>query len=271
VIGQKMHLFLSPHADDAVFSCGGYITQLTRRGEVVTIYTVMAGHPPADFRPTPFSEALHQRWRLEGTAKQVVDYRRDEDAAAAWAVGARIEFGPHLEAIYRVRPADGQALYTGKEAIFGAVHPDEPLTIPALEAALETMLAGPITALYAPLGAGGHVDHQLTRDLALALAHRFPALLVYFYEDYPYAGDGQNIVQAALQAFGQPLLRVVHAIDAEALATKIRASACYRSQISTFWADEAVLADELHAYDRLIGGEGFWRLLRAEADQAIQE
>ncbi len=56
-----MHLFLSPHPDDAVLSCGGLIHQLTQKGEPVTILTVMAGDPPDPLPDTPLVRELHQR------------------------------------------------------------------------------------------------------------------------------------------------------------------------------------------------------------------
>ena len=42
------HLFLSPHYDDAVYSCGGTLASLTTAGENVTVLTVCAGSPPSD-------------------------------------------------------------------------------------------------------------------------------------------------------------------------------------------------------------------------------
>jgi hypothetical protein len=46
---------------------------------------------------------------------------------------------------------------------------------------------GPETILYAPLGAGGHVDHRHVHRAAALLAEK--GWRVAFYEDVPYADD----------------------------------------------------------------------------------
>ena len=77
-------IYLSPHLDDAVLSCGGRISQQTARGEKVLVVTVCAGDPP----PAPLSEfaqALHIRWALPF---HPVAARRDEDEAALAVLGA---------------------------------------------------------------------------------------------------------------------------------------------------------------------------------------
>lgn len=245
------------------------------------IYTVMAGHPPEQFKPTTFTDAMHARWGLGPDADSVVAHRHDEDAAAAWALGARVAFGPFPDAPYRVNPLTGAALYSsddipdvdvGQRSIFGAVHPDDPLDPGTIAAAIAQSLAAemaPIaapTTLYAPLGVGRHVDHQLCRDMGLALAERFPQTAVYFYEEYPYARHGEPAIQQALLALsaGRPALSPVRRLpDADAIAAKIRASACYRSQIGIYWADEAALAEDLSAVSVESGGEAYWHLTRS--------
>src|SRR5579863_323279 len=104
-----MHLFLSPHFDDAALSCGAQINRLTRKGERVVIYTVMAGDPPVDFKHTPFSRQHHERWAL---GEEAAAHRHDEDRMAAQLLGAEIQFGPYPDAIYRTHPEMGGALYT---------------------------------------------------------------------------------------------------------------------------------------------------------------
>src|SRR5258708_27390740 len=59
-----MHLFLSPHADDAALSCGAQIAMLTRSGERVIIFTVMAGEPPIGLQPSDYTRSFHQRWKF---------------------------------------------------------------------------------------------------------------------------------------------------------------------------------------------------------------
>ncbi|HRE49729.1 MAG TPA: PIG-L family deacetylase [Aggregatilineales bacterium] len=259
-----MHVYLAPHPDDAAFSCGAQIAERTGRGESVLIYTVMAGAPPAHLIPNPFISEHHERWGLGLAGDQVVSARRQEDAAAAAALGAMIRYGETPEALYRADRETGEGFYQDRAALFGTPHPAEADLPNELVAAFSAAISEPLTALYAPLGVGGHVDHQLTRSLGLALALANPDLKMYFYEEYPYSRQERRVILAALQAFAQPLMRITVAIRPETLAAKIRASACYHSQLSTFWADEAALGEELTAYHATTGGEVLWRLLRAE-------
>lgn len=266
------HLYLSPHFDDAAFSCGGQIAQLARSGAAVTIYTVMAGDPPSGFTPTAFTDELHARWQRGMLAEQALAARRAEDQAAAAVLGAALHFGSFADGIYRVGAVSGKALYPNVEAIFGDVHPDDPATPEALEAAFLQQfphLDSSVT-LYAPLGVGHHVDHQLVRAMALRLAARFRLTNTYFYEEYPYARDGRAVRLRAVSALAVAMrahpshfgLRAVPhkvVIDEAALACKIAASACYESQIVSFWADADALTEEFRAYHALSEGELCYR------------
>ena len=173
-----MHLFLSPHPDDAVLSCGGLIHQLTQKGEPVTILTVMAGDPPDPLPDTPLVRELHQRWKI---GENPVAVRRQEDEAAARVLGARVEFLSIPDCIYRT--AGGVGLYpVGDDDLFGDIHPDDPARALLLQTPMpHSSDAGRI---YVPLGVGNHVDHQLV--VAWALEKLGGALdTVFFYEDYP--------------------------------------------------------------------------------------
>jgi len=60
-------VFLSPHLDDAVLSCGGFIFELIQKGERVEICTICAGDPPPG-ELSPLAEMLHQRWGVTAQA-----------------------------------------------------------------------------------------------------------------------------------------------------------------------------------------------------------
>ncbi|MBK8430550.1 MAG: PIG-L family deacetylase [Chloroflexi bacterium] len=113
-------LYLSPHLDDAVLSCGGQIAQQTAAGLPVLIVTLMAGDPPA--RPlSAFAQKLHDRWQLD--AATAVAARRAEDTAACDLLRADLQHWDIPDCIYRADPATGTALYNDGGAIFGSVHP----------------------------------------------------------------------------------------------------------------------------------------------------
>src|SRR5579871_4163476 len=154
-----MHLFLSPHADDAALSCGCQIATLTRSGEKVVIFTIMAGDPPVNFRPTDFTRELHTRWKLGEAASAG---RRDEDTAASKMLGAEVHFGPYADAIYRVDPHDGTPLYPTEMAVFNPIHPNDPARDARRAAVIQAILGlfhlSNTDVIHAPLGVGHHVD-----------------------------------------------------------------------------------------------------------------
>jgi LmbE family N-acetylglucosaminyl deacetylase len=259
------HIYLSPHPDDAAYSCGGQIARLTGAGGDVLIYTVMAAAPPVGCSPTPFVAELHARWALGEDGAAVMAGRRAEDAAAAAALGARVAFGEAADAIYRCGE-EGDALYPDVAAIFGPIHPQEIITNTALERALLPHLTDAPTAIYAPLGVGGHVDHLLVREMALRLAARFANCRLYLYEEYPYARQGRSVVERALLNLKRPVLRVQQMLDDTLITAKTAASACYRSQRSSFWASDEALAAEVRSYAQTAGGESAWLVLDRAGD-----
>ena len=250
-----MHLCLSPHPDDAVLSCGGVIYQLTQAGEPVTVVTLMAGTLPLDIPPSAFIEEHIVRW---GLGQDPVPGRRDEDRRAVRALGAAVRFGAIPDALYRT-DGQGHPLYPNLAALFGPVHPNDP-AVSELDGVL-TRLDTPVT-LYAPLGTGHHVDHQLVRDAVLRWSRA--GVAVFVYEEYPDSAASAAVVEAARAKVGITTVPVVHTIGEVALAAKIRAITCYESQISTFWDDITAMKEAVRQYMTRIGdgdcAERFWQV-----------
>jgi LmbE family N-acetylglucosaminyl deacetylase len=242
-------LYLSPHLDDAVLSCGGQIAQQTATGLPVLIVTLMAGDPPA--RPlSAFAQKLHDRWQLD--AATAVAARRAEDTAACDLLQADTQHLDIPDCIYRADPATGTAFYNGDGDIFGPIHPADK----QLAAELATRFAQLPTAetIYIPLTVGHHVDHQLTRLAAELWPTRTP---IFYYEDYPYARR-EGAVTAALGDPDPWQARVIP-LTAEALTRKCAAIAAYQSQVSTFFRDTADLEAQVGDYAAQVGGERLWQ------------
>lgn len=227
-------IYLSPHLDDAVFSCGGLIARQVEQDQSVTLLTICAGDPP----PGPvsdFAQALHQRW---GETDDPMEMRRQEDLEACRALGAAAMHLAVPEAIYR-QSASGQPLYTSETAIFGQLQPaDLPLVGQLAEAIDEVSPAG--SQLYAPLAIGGHVDHMLVRQAAAQLERP-----VWYYHDFPYAAEIMDLPDELPTPEG---VASVMPIDEMALEQWAQAIWAYRSQRSTFWDDLLQLRHELRLY-----------------------
>lgn len=155
---MRIALFLSPHLDDAIFSCGGRILAAASAGMRVVIATL-------------FSHA--RRGASETGAYRA---RRAEDRLAAGLLGAETQWLGMRDAPFRthVRRTFRGLLYTDyveeERWILEAVR-----RLSALVGQLKPAL------LYAPLGVGNHVDHRVTFAAARRLGLPFS-----FYEDRPY-------------------------------------------------------------------------------------
>ena len=216
------------------------------------VVTVFAGAPDPGVPLSPFAQELHARW---GHPADAVTQRREEDRAALAILGAELAHWPHAECIYR-RALDGHFPYASEEALWGEVHPTDGHMIAALAARLASLPVTTNGMIYAPLGAGHHVDHQIVRQAAEACGHA-----VTYYEDFPYAGDSRA-VQLALGK--GPWKMALAPLPERALEAKIAAIGCYRSQLSTFWTDLAGMATNVRAFAAQVGqgrpSERYWRL-----------
>ena len=150
-------IFLSPHLDDAIFSCGGLIWDLTHKGNDVEIWTICSAIPQPD-KLSPLAESLHADWSLGIDAYQA---RRSEDREASRILNVKPSYLDYLDCIYR-HSDDGEHFYKNEEDIFGGIHNQELSLIDKLSAELNQKLTKK-SYLVAPLGIGNHVDHALVR------------------------------------------------------------------------------------------------------------
>ncbi len=186
-------IYISPHFDDAVLSCGGLIFEQTRQGTPVEIWTILAGDPP----PGPLSEFARQNhalWGLPG-GKETVAMRRAEDERASSLVGADLVHFDIPDCIYRRSP-QGQALYP--ETVISAPHPADRKLPDRMAACLRSELLKD-DILVCPLALGGHVDHVLVRQAVESL-HQ-PLL---YYADVPYLLNNPQTLEPAIVRIREP-------------------------------------------------------------------
>jgi LmbE family N-acetylglucosaminyl deacetylase len=273
-----MHLFLSPHLDDIVLSCGGLIVELLQQGERVEVMTFFAADAPKPLPDSPLIDNIHQRW---GLGDNPFLERREEDKRAFQALGSvKPHFGDWQDCIYRLGKS-GQPLYVTDDHIFGTIHPEDPLRSTDIDL---TLWQDELTHLYIPLGAGNHVDHQLLRQKANMWIEKVSTTVaVFWYEEYPYSSEagevnvshsgeearlsGVTAVKTALSWSPFDVVSQVYAISEDALHAKIEAIKCHYSQISTFWHSDHELAESVLNYARSVGqssgvmyGERLWKI-----------
>lgn len=248
-------IYLSPHLDDAAFSCGGLIWEQAQAGFDTQVWTVCAGDPP-DGPLSPFAESLHQRWESGTAAGQV---RREEDLMACQILGAAARHLPIPDCIYRRQPGSGDYLYASEESLFAELHPLEAALVESLADSLQAALLDgpPLTlSLVCPLGLGGHVDHQLTRAVTERLTCSQLDCTTWYYADFPYVlEDATLLAELPSQSWRSQVFPVSQA----GLEAWQHSMAAHASQISTFWDSLADMQTSIETYCRETGGVRLWQ------------
>ena len=221
-------VYISPHLDDAVLSCGGTIHRQTSAGDEVLVITVFAGEFQGS-EPSPFALEQHGYW---GNPPLPMALRRAEDVAALKLLGASFQHLDYRDAVYRAGEP-GQWLYPDVEALFGRLHSDDALGqngAQGLAKQLADLIPSGDPLIYAPLGVGRHVDHQIVHTASRWLQEQGCHLA--YYEDYPYAERPGALESALAAATAQTWRTESIPLNAEDLAAKIAAIGCYETQLS---------------------------------------
>ena len=215
-------LFLSPHLDDAVLSCGELIA--SRPG--TTVATLFAGQPCAYGEPTSWD-----RDAGFSAGDDVIAARREEDRAALEILDATPLWLDFVDDQYAV-PAGMNMIADALARAIEALRPD---------------------AVVFPAGLF-HADHRRAHDAALIALSRFPAIEWTVYEDALYRRMDGLLAERLrlLEAIGLAPFRIDFAIAADASDRKRRAVACYRSQLKALGARRG------HA--DAFAPEGYWRI-----------
>jgi LmbE family N-acetylglucosaminyl deacetylase len=248
--GMEQHpptIYLSPHLDDAVLSCGGRIANQVRAGHPARIVTVFAGEPLLREGSAPSRELM-----TLGAASQVsVGERRLEDERACSLLGAEYAHWSFLEAAYRLDPSTGRALYRNQAELFGAPHPQDEGLLEDVAAQLREL--PPKACIVAPLGIGGHVDHVITRRSAERVWGRELA----YYEDFPYA-QKWGALSRALRPRTCWRSKAIR-LTAQDIELKCQAIAQHASQAWILFKDYPDMKRKVARYAFRRRGECYWQ------------
>jgi LmbE family N-acetylglucosaminyl deacetylase len=309
------HVFVAPHPDDVALSCGGLITTLREIGESVAIVTVFsgigaaaglttyqrealgfgsmearptpgslaragfaAGRPAGDEIPSPAPALTAERAGAE-MARDLMAARRLEDERYASFAKALIVLLDLPDAVFRGYEGDAQLL--------AAPRADDRAPIDLLLAEIGRLEPEKV---YLPLGVGDHVDHQLIREVGVALLEvgrgavmrgrheeefhrregsrgevvsgRDYAGIVTFYEDFPYAwwNDFRSLDDLPAGAFDrlQADVRLVpeYADISGTVERKIAGVALYESQLERLFGGADQAGDAVRGFGAKVASLG---------------
>lgn len=184
--------FVSPHLDDAVFSAGGVMSDLKKKGVKVTLVNVFT-------KPSPKPYTLSVRKFLKACgyadANQLYKARIQEDAEVANKLGIRVINLGFTDALWRrktnykfsgflsrIIPELNYVYPIFRFAISkGRVSKHDTALVKSLESRLRKY-EGNNTYVFCPIATGRHVDHVITRNVCTNIFKR-----KIYWEDYPYS------------------------------------------------------------------------------------
>jgi LmbE family N-acetylglucosaminyl deacetylase len=221
------YIYLSPHLDDAALACGGMLAAQRAAGRRVLVVTVCTASPAPDAQFNALTLEFHRRWGL--APAEVVAARLREEQHAMALLDADSYAAGMLDSIYR-----HPAAYDSRAALFGTPAPDDPL-LPMLLQLIRTLRERmPGARIYAPLGIGMHVDHQIVYTAARDILGD----AALYYEDIPYATRPGLLEQRLVMLEGHFSPQVI-TIDAT-LEQKLAAIKAYASQLEQFGGADAM-------------------------------
>ncbi len=249
-----MWIYLSPHFDDAILSCGGLIWQQARSRGRVEVWTVCAGEPPPG-PLTPFAQELHARW---GSGPSPVAVRRGEDEIACQAVGAARRCFTLPDCIYRRLPDSGEPVVTQDDDLWRPLNPGEYSLVREVREWIRQELddvvdADPGSKIYlvSPMTVGSHMDHRLVRRAAEELG-----VPLWYYADFPYSVRTAFDPHHWLGGRCRPHARRLTPAAVVAWQAGVWA---YTSQISTFWGSSEEMRLAIASYAQTPPGHSLWK------------
>jgi len=197
-------MFVSPHLDDAVLSCGALLTHLARTNSVTVLTVFSSARPPAKWAPSARNELRNHG---AADAMKYFEDRRAEDIAALKEAGATwIHLGftdaPFRRAGETAGRDSGRAAYPSFHFNIarGWIAPsDATLAVTVGAKVSEAVSANEVTTVFAPLGAGRHVDHLITRNAMVAAG-----IDAVYYSDFPYSQTAKPSARFVRKAALQP-------------------------------------------------------------------
>lgn len=241
---QYRHIFLSPHFDDVVYSCGGTLGVQVSAGLSPLVITVFGGIPDVSLPLSSLARQIHRQMGASANegANNVIEKRRQEDAAALDSLGVDYLWLDYLDAIYR---GDPPYYTTQAQLIGGDVHPNDLIIDRQLaQDLLRLQEQLPDTVWYAPLGVGRHVDHQLVASAADRLVQH--GAKVNLYEDFPYVTKA-GALDARLNELGGTMEPALVEMS-EMLPFRLEAADLYTSQIENNFASRAEMQRMMREY-----------------------
>lgn len=204
---MKKIIFVSPHLDDAFFSCGGLMLSLLKKRHQITVINVFtkAGSNPETLSAKMFlkqtkyssSETLYKQRVLEdkNVLKSLgVNVINLDEVEALWRkkktksalkkfIGSVIPEILHMYPIYRLHISSGK------------IESEDKTLINRIAKTISTIIKNDKnTLIFSPLGIGNHVDHLVVRKACEKASNN-----VHYWADIPYLFRNESSLDKVLE------------------------------------------------------------------------
>ncbi len=245
---MKKYVILSPHLDDAVLSCGDYISYLIEQKCKVEVISVFAG----DYNENCLSDMAKEFHSMCELTNNIVEARRKEDKKAMELLGCSFIHMEFMDCIYRSNIL-GEFVYTDFCQIYESnVHEEEEI-VQNIKAEIYKLISDADVVL-SPLAIGNHIDHMIVSYVARKLEKTCPEKMV-FYEDFPY------VLNYKLSEWKE-LVKDMNCKTIEFRETffinKLKAAKCYLSQNRMLWGNETERIEQMKSFSkRYVDSKGY--------------
>ena len=219
----------------------------------------LAGQPVIDDLSTQgaiYTDSLAEA----AAAGDLMARRRVEDERYAYFAEASVVFLDLPDAVFRG--------YEGDDQLLGRPRPDDAAPFEILKREIARLEP---QRVYFPLGVGGHVDHQLCREVGLRLLAEGRRWVMpgpdyvgsaVFYEDFPYSWWNEfrrieDLGPVALEALPPDVaLAPQYADVTDQIETKITGIGIYQSQVERLFDGPRDMADAVRSHARVVAELG---------------
>lgn len=170
-------VFVSPHLDDAILSCGNLIYELKKRNKKIVIVTIFT---KSSKTLSPQAAEFLKICKYSSASKLFKD-RRKEDVRICNYLGVDYKHLGFIDAAWR--NIKGKPIYNNSNEQFSGIFSlkDKNIIHEIREKLNQIIFSSNNTIILGPLGIGGHADHVIVNNILSSL--KKPKL---YWDDYPY-------------------------------------------------------------------------------------
>jgi len=201
IINEKLTcFFVSPHFDDAIFSAGGLMHELAKKGVPIILVNVFT-----KASPPPYTLSIKKFLKDCGyeDAHKLYEARINEDADVAYVINAKVINLGFVDGLWRKRKGNGYLKILSKFVPeFGYEYPIFRLArwmVSKESIRIEKQLSEKIeyyikkyknAVIFGPLGIGNHPDHHIVKNALQTLKQD----CIIYWADYPYFETDNKLI-----------------------------------------------------------------------------